>query len=272
MSKRGPILIDDDDTVPDVHDGWQGADLMIPDSLIDDLQSLHLFGTSFPSVFATDSGVTDQTVGDHSLNGRTLTKFGTSPAGVKSFTSSAADYYLEPIVGADIQGTDGSFSAFCVANFPNTTGEAVGSWNFGTLNDGWAIGRALTFGGRYNVSTTYLGAGVGPTTTPAILTDGYTGTGYEFLGVTYDVPNLLITLYRMKPGAAMQVATGPLLTAIWAPPVRICWGRSGPPATNFVGGSALVSGGLISKVVDAAEMAALQALQKAFLAGYGVTI
>lgn len=271
MTILSPALIFPGTGMPANHGGrnYLSQDI-VPSALIPSLEMLHMFGTDFSTVYTEAQAVIDYSIGDHSRNGRALTRFGTTPLGTKSFTSSATDYYLSPLTGAQLMalGPDGSFTAFVVAKMSAATfAVAIGTWN-SSIIDGWALGRAIATANRYQVSTQYLS--LTDLSIPILPTDGDTGTVYEFLAVVYDIPNLTVTLYRQKPGAVMQPVSN-AISGTFAPPNRICFGRS-YPAGNFVNGCELVLGGCFSSAVSAGNIQALQVSLKAFLAGYSVSI
>lgn len=273
MSIQGPGILVDGTGMPDDHGGWEDVEGMIPAALIPSLEMLHLFGSDFKTSYPEADAVLDYSIGDYSLNGRALTRFGSTPRGAKSFTSSGTDYYLSPLTGAQLMalGPDGSFTAFVVAKFQTAIPfcVAVGTWNTSVV-DGWALGRAISTANRYQVSTQFLS--LTDQSAPVIATDADTGTVYEFLAVVYDIPNLTITIYRQKPGAVIQTSSN-ALSGTFAPAQRICFGRS-YPAPNFEGPVELVLGGCFSSAVSAANIQALQVSMKAFLAQapYSITI
>jgi hypothetical protein len=255
---------------PANHGGRNYIPQMIPSGLRTSLEMWHLFGDEFATAYPERLGITEKTTGDHSRNGRHLTKVGSTPVGAKSFTSSTSDYFLSPLTGADLSAlsADGSFAACAVGKFPNTLAVAIGTWNFPDI-DGWAFGRSISSGSRYQSLTTY--ASLTDLATPLIVTDGDSGTVYEFLAVSYDMDALTVTLYRMKPGGAMQSSSVALSGVLNPAATRICFGRS-YPAVNFVGGCELVLGGCFSSAVSAGGMDDLQGNLETFLTANGVAI
>lgn len=258
---------------PANHGGRNYIPMGIPSGLIASLEGLYLFGSNFDPVYAEADVPSDWSIGDHSRNGRHLTRFGSTPVGAQSFTSNTSDYYLAPITGADLKaaGPDGSFTVYCIGKFPNSFGVAIGTWDFANI-DTFALGRSISTGNRYQVLTTYADAGTTDQNTPILVTDADTGTLWDFLACVWDIPNLTITLYRQKAGGSLQAVTPVALNADFSPGQRITFGRSTPPAVNFVGGCELALCGYFSSAVSAQGIADLQGTTKTLVATGGITI
>lgn len=258
---------------PPDHGGRNYVPQMIPSGLRPSLEMLHLFGSDFDTVYPERLGIAEKSTGDHSHNGRHLTKIGTTPVGAKSFTSSVTQYFLSPLTGAQLMalGPDGSFSAYVVGKFGNQFALGVGTWNSAVV-DGWGLGHAIGFTNRYQVSTMFLDAGSADMTTgPVILDDADNGIVYDFLAAVYDIPNLSVKLYWQKAGGSLLTASTALSSAVFAPQQRICFGRSYPSA-SYSNGCELVGGGCFSSAVSAGGIADLQGITKTFMTANGVTI
>jgi hypothetical protein len=272
MTALGPAIVFSGSGMPANHSGWNGVSLMIPSTLTESLELLHLYGTSFNTVFPEADAVVDYSIGDQSHNGRHLTKVGTTVPGTKSFVSDVDNYYLSPLTGGDLMAlsSDGSFTAFGVAKFMSLHSTLMGSW-FSNINDGWLLGNCTSLSSRYNSMTSYANGAITDQTTPSINTDADTTTVYEFLAVVYDLTAMTIKLYRQKPGGTLQASSPITLNATFTPLQRIVMGTSFP-SPSYTVGAELVLNGANSKAASATEIANLQISLKAFLAGYSVTI
>lgn len=264
MTDRGPVLIAPGTGVPSVYKGWNGVRFMMSAALSEHLQIAHLFGSAFHSVFPASAGVADKSIGDHSWNGRHATNVGPVVPAAKHFTSGSNAYYLSSLTLNQIiaLGT-GNFTLVGVANLRNTAAALMGAWN-SDANDGVLIGRDLSTSTRYQARISFANGSHADQIVPVIATDGYTGTGYEFIAFVADNGGLTATLCRRKPGGSLQPSSAAIPAPI-AGAQRICWGRS-YPASNYTAASDISLGMAFSKALSTDEIASLYGTLQPFLA------
>lgn len=273
MTALGPVTIlpNSGTAEPSVHLGYRGVEDMVPDDLIASLEGLYWFGMDFPSPLPSTRTNPDGSIGDHSWNGRHLLNMGAQRT-AKSFISGQTSYYLSTLTGDDLAALsdDGSFCAVVIAKIIDPHSHLVGCWNSDAY-DGWGLGYDLGTNNRYQVRTSYANGAYTDMNTPVRPVEvGYTGVVYEYLSVSYDVPNLTAKLHRRRAGDTMDVRTA----AIPAAPgglSRIAFGRT-PTAANYLDPAEIVGGSFFSKCPTDEEHDALYAQLQTFLAEYDVAI